>query len=290
MAILTDSRCLLCHFRKNIDTARGLGSEAQATTFARELMKIYLDSPADVGATWYGPATAELFDKIYGVGPDRFLEEKRQSNSFVLERMEQIRAKIEQAEDKVLAGLKFAILGNYIDFSALYGEVSFEKLDNMLETALEMELDMAVYASLCAQLEKGGKLLYLTDNAGEIGFDRLFAEAISAKYPQISITFCVRGGPALNDATREDARQVGIPFPVIDNGNLVPGTELKILGAEAKNALEAADVIIAKGQANAETLLDSGYNIYFAFLIKCVRFMERYGLPKLTPMLVKERK
>ena len=290
MAILTDSRCLLCHFRKNIDTARGLGSEAQATTFARELMKIYLDSPADVGATWYGPATAELFDKIYGVGPDRFLEEKRQSNGFVLERMDQIRAKIEQAEDRVLAGLKFAILGNYIDFSALYGEVSFEKLDAMLETALEMELDMDVYRSLCAEMERGGKLLYLTDNAGEIGFDRLFAEAIAAKYPQISITFCVRGGPALNDATREDAQQVGIPFPVIDNGNLVPGTELKILGAEAKNALEEADVIIAKGQANAETLLDSGYNIYFAFLIKCVRFMERYNLPKLTPMLVKERK
>ena len=189
MAILTDSRCLLCHFNKNVDTARGLGSEAQATTFARELMKIYLDSPADVGATWYGPATAELFDRIYGVGPDRFLEEKRQSNGFVLERMDQIRAKIEQAEDKVLAGLKFAILGNYIDFSALYGEVSFEKLDAMLETALEMELDMDVYRSLCAEMEQGGKLLYLTDNAGEIGFDRLFAEAIAAKYPQISITF-----------------------------------------------------------------------------------------------------
>ena len=290
MAILTDSRCLLCHFRKNIDTARGLGSEAQATIFARELMKIYLEAPEDVGATWFGPATAELFDRIYGVGPDRFLEEKRQSNDFVLARMEQIRSRIKRAEDPVLAGLKFAILGNYIDFSALYGEVSFEKLEEMLRTALEMELDMDVYRSLCRELERGGKLLYLTDNAGEIGFDRLFAEAIAEKYPGVQITFCVRGGPALNDATRDDAAQVGIPFPVIDNGNLIPGTELKVLGAEAREALEQADIIIAKGQANAETLLDSGYNIYFAFLIKCVRFMERYNLPKLTPMLVKERK
>ena len=289
MAILTDSRCLLCHFSKNIDTARGLGTEAQATAFARELMKIYLDSPQDVGATWYGPATAELFDRIYGVGPDRFLEEKRQSNAFVLQRMAQIREKIRIAEDPVLAGLKFAILGNYIDFSALYGEVSFEKLEELLQTALEMGLDMDVYHALCADLEKGGKLLYLTDNAGEIGFDRLFAEAIALHYPQVSITFCVRGGPALNDATREDAVQVGIPFPVIDNGNLVPGTELKLLGREAKDALEEADVIIAKGQANAETLLDSGYNIYFAFLIKCIRFIERYQQPKLTPMLVKEK-
>ena len=290
MAILTDSRCLLCHFRKNIDTARGLGSEAQATIFARELMKIYLDAPEDVGATWFGPATAELFDRIYGVGPDRFLEEKRQSNDFVLARMEQIRSRIQGAEDPVLAGLKFAILGNYIDFSALYGEVSFEKLEEMLLSALEMELDMDVYRSLCRELERGGKLLYLTDNAGEIGFDRLFAEAIAEKYPGVEITFCVRGGPALNDATRDDAAQVGIPFRVIDNGNLIPGTELKVLGAEAREALEQADIIIAKGQANAETLLDSGYNIYFAFLIKCVRFMERYNLPKLTPMLVKERK
>lgn len=290
MAICIDTRCLLCHFNKNVDTARGLGTEAQATAFARELMKIYLESPDDVGATWYGPATAELFDRIYGTGPDRFVEEKRQSNAFVLERMEQIREKIHSAPDRVLAGLKFAILGNYIDFSALYGEVSFEKLDEMLLSALEMELDMEVYASLCAELQKGGKLLYLTDNAGEIGFDRLFAEAIAEKYPQMEITFCVRGGPALNDATREDAIQVGIPFKVIDNGNCVPGTELKVIGQEAKAAMDRADVIIAKGQANAETLLDSGYNIYYAFLIKCVRFIERYNLPKLTPMLAKERK
>ena len=48
-------------------------------------------------------------------------------------------------------------------------------------------------------------------------------------------------------------------------------------------------MIISKGQANAETLLDSGYNIYYAFLVKCIRFEQRFGKPKLTPMLVSER-
>ena len=153
-----------------------------------------------------------------------------------------------------------------------------------------MDLDRDAYAGLCRDLEKGSKLLYLTDNAGEIGFDRIFAEAIHTKYPHIAITFCVRGGPALNDATREDAEAVGIPFPVIDNGNLVAGTQLELLSEEAKNAMDTADVIIAKGQANAETLLDSGYNIYYEFLVKCIRFIERFGKPKLTPMLVRERK
>lgn len=289
MSVLVDSQCLLCHFQKNLKAAQALGNETQAMEFARGLMKIYLDSPPDVGATWYGPATSDLFHAIYDIGHDRFRQEKLDSNAFVLDRMEQIRRKVSSAPDPVLAGLQFAILGNYIDFSALHGEVSFEKLDEMLTDALNMELDSGVYAKLCRDLEKGKKLLYLTDNAGEIGFDRIFAEEIHRKYPHLEITFCVRGGPALNDATREDAEAVGIPFPVIDNGNLVAGTELCLLGQEAKNAMDSADVIIAKGQANAETLLDSGYPIYYAFLIKCVRFIQRFDRPKLTPMLVSER-
>lgn len=289
MSVSIDTRCLMCHFRKNLDIASKLGSDGQAMEFARGLMKIYLDSPADVGATWYGPATNELFHRIYGLDRDRFRQEKMDSNAFVLARMDQLRQKAESAPDPVYAGLQLAILGNYIDFSALHGEVSFEKLDEMLAQALEMELDREVYASFCRELEQAKSLLYLTDNAGEIGFDRILAEQIHKKYPQIAITFCVRGGPALNDATREDAAAVGIPFPVIDNGNLVAGTQLELLGKEARQALETADVILAKGQANAETLLDSGYNIYYAFLVKCVRFIERFGKPKLSPMLVKER-
>jgi uncharacterized protein with ATP-grasp and redox domains len=142
---------------------------------------------------------------------------------------------------------------------------------------------------LCEDLSKGKRLLYLTDNAGEIGFDRVCAEQIQKAYPHLQITFCVRGGPAQNDATRADAAAVGIPFPVIDNGNTVPGTDIPLLSREAKQAMDEADVILSKGQGNAETLLGCGYNIYYAFLVKCPRFMDRYQKPKLTPMLVKER-
>ena len=245
--------------------------------------------PEGTNSTWMGPETEKLYQKVYGVTSNRFDEEKQFSNRFVMERLDQIRAKVEAAEDPVYAGLQFAILGNYIDFGALYGEVSFEKLDELLSQAENMDLDREAYEKFCRDLETGKKLLYLTDNAGEIGFDRIWAEQIAKRYPNVQITFCVRGGPTLNDATREDAAAVGIPFPVIDNGNLVAGTLLELLSEEAKQALETADVIIAKGQANAETLLDSGYNIYFAFLIKCVLFEQRFGKPKLTPMLVRER-
>lgn len=53
---------------------------------------------------------------------------------------------------------------------------------------------------------------------------------------------------------------------------------------------EEADVILSKGQGNVETLYGCGYNIYYAFLIKCQLFVKMFGLPKLTPMLLKERK
>ena len=81
---------------------------------------------------------------------------------------------------------------------------------------------------------------------------------------------------------------MGIPFRVIDNGNLIPGTQLDQLGDEARQALENADVILAKGMANVETMLGCGYNIYYAFLVKCQRFVNLFGRPLMTPMLVPE--
>ena len=290
MSIPIDARCLQCHFNKNVDLARSLGDEETALAFAKALMRSYLEVPPHYCSVLLGPATTALLKQFYGLDPDRFRQEKIDSNNFILARMEDIRSRVEAAEDPVLAALQFAILGNYIDFSALHGEVSFEKLDEMLTDALKMELDGDCYAALCADMDKGGNLLYLTDNAGEIGFDRILAEEISKRYPHLNITFCVRGGYANNDATREDAETVGIPFPVIDNGAAIAGTEISMLGGEAKHAMEEADVIIAKGQGNAETLLDSGYNIYYALLVKCPRFIDRCKKPKLTPVLMKERK
>ena len=289
MSIGMDAQCYLCHLRRNVETARSLGDEQTATAFAKALMELYLTLPEDAASPTIAPATNALFQKFYGVEEDRYRQEKEDSNAFVLQRLEAIRQRVVTADDPVLAGIQMAILGNYIDFSALQGEVSFEKLDALLDTAADMELDPGVYAQLRSRLQQAKSLLYLTDNAGEIGFDRVLAEVLAAAYPGLQITFCVRGGPALNDATRADAAAVGIPFPVIDNGNTVPGTQLSLMGQEAKQAFEAADVIFAKGQANVETLLGCGYPIFYAFLIKCPRFIDRFQKPKLTPMLVAEQ-
>lgn len=289
MSIALDSQCFQCHLRRNLETARTLGDEAAATAFAKALMALYLSAPEGVSSVWLGPGTAALFQQFYGVGADRFQREKAESNRFVLSRMDAMRRRVQAAADPVYAGLQLAIYGNYIDFSALQGEVSFEALDTLLLSALDAELDKTCYSAFCADLAAGKKLLYLTDNAGEIGFDRIFAEEIHRRYPHLEITFCVRGAPTQNDATREDAQIVGVPFPVIDNGAAIAGTDLTAISGAARAAMDKADVILSKGMGNAETLLGCGYPIYYAFLVKCPRFCQLFQKPKLTPMLVREK-
>lgn len=289
MSIPMDAICLQCVLRRNIETAEKLGDPEKVTEFARRLIRLMADAPDWACSCYLGPQVEELLRELFHVERDRYLLEKERSNRFILERMDQVRATAESAKDTVLAALKLSILGNYLDFSALGDKVDFRELDKMLESALEMELPGDVYSRFCHDLEGAGKLLYVTDNAGEIGFDRILAEELHRKYPNLEITFCVRGFPAVNDATREDAAAVGIPFPVMDSGSPIAGTHLEVLPADRLEAFREADVILAKGMGNIESMHGCGLNVYYAFLIKCQRFVTLFGKLMMTPMFIGER-
>ena len=281
--------CLQCYVKKHAAAARELGDDDTATAFLKVMMQKWAEAPADMDSANLGGLVNPLYAQYFNTDPDRFREEKTLSNAFVLPRLEDIRRRVEETDDPVFAALQFSILGNYLDFSALGKSVSFEKLDDMLTQALEMPLDKESYRQLCKDLSQGKKLLYLTDNAGEIGFDRILAEVLQKKYPHLQITFCVRGGPIANDATREDAEIMGIPFPVIDSGDATGGTVISRLCPEAKKALDEADVIIAKGMGNTESMFGCGYNVYYAFLVKCERLMQFFDKPFMTPMLIRDK-
>ena len=283
-----NSVCVECLFRKRLKLARELGSDQQATDTAKKIMEEFVKAPPEMDSAWMGAMCDKLFQQQYGLAPDRLKEEKNLSNRFVLDRLEQIQSRIEQADDPVYGALQFAVLGNYLDFSALQGEVSFQALEEMLNGASALDLDRQVYGQFCEDLEKAKTLLYLTDNAGEIVFDRLLAEQLQKAYPHLKITFCVRGSAVSNDATRFDAEEAGIRFPVIDSGNAIGGTVLRFAGEDLKKAIEEADMILAKGMGNTESISGCGYNVYYAFLVKCDRFIQFFKKPKLTPMFIRD--
>lgn len=281
--------CVGCFMGKRLAQIDALGTEEQATQMGKKILQMYAESPADMDSALLGGLVDAEICRFYGIDPDRFRQEKEMSNRFVMERLDVIRSRVEQAEDPVYAGLQYAVLGNYLDFSALAGQVSFGDLEKMLDKAKEIHLDRQVYGEFCADLEKGGKLLYITDNAGEIGFDRVLAEQIGKKYPGVEITFMVRGGIISNDATREDAAAVGITLPVIDSGAAIGGTAISRCSAQAQAAIRQADVILAKGMGNTESMYGCGYNVYYAFLVKCDRFIQYFNKPKMTPMFIRDK-
>ena len=285
-----NSVCAQCFMGKRLELLRTLGTDEQATVMGKKMMRMYAESPADMDSAVLGGLVDEAIWQFYGIPADRLREEKQLSNQFVMERLDKIRQAIHAAPDPVYAALQYAVLGNYLDFSALHGQVSFQKLDDMLDTARSIELDEQVYRLLLKDFAAGTNFLYVTDNAGEIGFDRLFAETVQKHYPHLQITFLVRGGAVSNDATREDAQAVGISFPVLDSGNPIGGTSLSRICPEALEAFRKADVILAKGMGNTESLYGCGYNVYYAFLVKCARFVQFFEKPLMTPMLVQDRK
>ena len=144
MSIPVNTECLQCYLKRNLELVRPLGTEEKAMAFAKQLMQHYIDAPAGVSSPWFSPKVADLLHEMYDLPIDRFRQEKLESNRFVMERFDTISSIAQSAEDPVLAGLQLAILGNYMDFSALQDQVSFEKLEEMLREALHMPLDMEV--------------------------------------------------------------------------------------------------------------------------------------------------
>lgn len=124
-----DAHCALCHLKRNIELAETVGDEPSRKAFARDLMRLHLDAPDWASSPYLGPGTNALFEKHFGIGPDRYKQEKAESNRFVLERLPEIRAAARTAPDPVYAGLQLSILGNYLDFAAMPGQVRFEKLE-----------------------------------------------------------------------------------------------------------------------------------------------------------------
>ena len=228
------------------------------------------------------------YEKRFGPGKP-YAKIKRKCSDLVLAREEAIRRRIEGSGRPLQAALGYARAGNYIDFGAT-NEVRDEDFLKLLEQADLGERDRAVMESFLRQCAKARRFLLIADNCGEIVLDKLFIEQLKKEFPQMEVTVMVRGGEVLNDATEEDAAYSGIDrvARIVSSGSTVAGTVYDMLSKEARTAIDSADVILAKGQGNYETLSGQGRHVFYAFLCKCEFFTGRFGVPRLTGMLVEE--
>ena len=204
---------------------------------------------------------------------DPYRVEKERQNKQALRLLPELRECLGAADDPFGLAVGLAIAGNIIDLG-VNGTVSDDALRASVDQALD-EPVLGLVEDLRRDIEQAERILYLADNCGEIVFDRLLIEQL----PTPRTTVAVRGEPILNDATIEDARTVGLTdlVEVIDNGSDAPGTLLDDCSPAFRCRFAQADVIIAKGQGNYESLSEVSAPIYFLFKVKCTVVAEHVG-------------
>lgn len=203
---------------------------------------------------------------------DPYRDIKVQYNQLILDMYADLHKKIVASKNPFYTALKLAVAGNAIDFGSQHQPDVMQILKSLEQ--ITPAIDDSEY--LQRDLKNARHLLYIGDNCGEIVFDKLFLEniAVPMRY------FVVRGGPVVNDVTREDATAVGMEevAEIISNGDDAPGVVWDSASTEFKNMYYKADVIIAKGQGNFEGLSHTPGNIYFLFIVKCDLIARKLGV------------
>jgi len=207
-----------------------------------------------------------LIKELTGNG-DPYRKVKRRYNEIALKMLPDLSERVRAAEDPILTALQLAIAGNIIDFGALSGNFD---LAQIVEETLRSEFAPDGYERFRSALDRAGRIVYLGDNTGEIVFDRILIETLLRHKP-FEIVFVVRGMPIINDATMEDARFVGLDrlVRVISNGSDAPATVLSECSPEMVGIYDAADMVLAKGQGNYESLSEERGPLFFLLKAKC---------------------
>ena len=238
------------------------------------------------------PYMVYLFNKVhvryFGTG-SVYSDIKKRYNDLVLGMEDKIMEEIENAEDPLARSLMMARIGNYIDFGAM-DNVDEDEFLGLISNAEMRDDDKKTYESFLSACSKAKTFLLICDNCGEIVLDKLMIEQLKKRFPLLTVRAMVRGGQVLNDATMEDAVYSGLDkvAELVSNGEPVAGTIYDMLPKDAKAALDTADVILAKGQGNYESMSGQGRHIFYEFLCKCDLFINRFNVPKLTGMFVED--
>ena len=258
--------CIPCFVRQAYDALRQVTDDE---ALMHRVLRQVLGASAEFTMELSPPEMAQAIHRIIREetgNPDPYAEIKARSNAAALRLLEEAQPLVDGAIDPFAMAIRFSIAGNIMDF-ALTSKMDGLDLSSLVKRTIRKRLDDAAVDALRQAVREAQTILVLGDNAGEIVFDRLLVEQmLPAK-----VIYAVKGSPVINDATREDARVSGMDrlAEIIDTGNDAPGTLLDQCSAPFLEHFNTADLVIAKGQANYETLSEADRDLFFLTQVKC---------------------
>jgi uncharacterized protein with ATP-grasp and redox domains len=208
------------------------------------------------------------------LGMDPFKDIKSEYNQIALKLYPSLKTTIENSPDRLWTSTRLAIAGNVIDF----GIFTSVDIEGTIRKALNSKIAVDDYDALKVAIASANEILYLTDNAGEIVFDRILIEILIQLGKKVKAV--VKGSPVINDSTMEDAKEAGLTkiCEVMDNGSEAVGTILDWTSSAFQKVFKDAQLIISKGQGNFETLIGTEKRLFFLFQSKCDVVSKEIGL------------
>lgn len=175
-----------------------------------------------------------------------------------------------------------AIVGNIMEFDIPGHQFNLNSLAGCIrEASKDLVIDDIDKAYELAK--KANSVLYLADNAGEILFDTLLVEQL--KNMGLKVTYVVKGGPVINDATMDDieiSNMDKLADDVITTGADAVGLQKKECSPDFLKIYDAAELVFAKGMGYAETLTE--YKLtkphLLMFRTKCVPVANYFLAPR----------
>ena len=226
----------------------------------------------------------EVHEGIYRMlgTADPYAELKRRSNEVALGLYPRAERFVESSDDRLRAAFLSAVVGNVLDFGIGSGFDDPEKLEKEFQNLLDEGLGHDDTDDVRRLLEGAGHVFYLTDNCGEVVFDRLALKELKAT--GVRVTLVVKGEPILTDATTADIEDLGmdgIVDEVIETPGFAVGIGMDALRGAFGDKLREADLIVAKGMANYEALSETDIGpVVYLLRTKCDPVADSLGLPK----------
>ena len=283
--------CMECNIKQLIKISNFINaSEDQQITASKKLFKMLSEvdfnksNPEIMGESW------KIIVDIYG-NDNPYKEIKSFYNNLLLEVYDDIRSIIKESDNPFLTALKIAVIGNIIDFGARH-TFSKEEVIKRIENHQEMSFKKDDSKKFEQSILNAKTILYIGDNCGEIVLDKLFIETLCFLNKEVKVYFGVRGGAILNDVTVEDFNEVkmGEVATCVSSENAVPGTILKDSSKVFNDLFYNADVVIAKGQGNFESLSEVKRNgLYLLLMSKCNYVSSIIGVDTLDFVLIENK-
>ncbi|GAB4296304.1 MAG: DUF89 domain-containing protein [Myxococcota bacterium] len=279
----TGLECNHCLIRRSAGLiSRFEADPSRQREILREVLELLKNMDYAKPPVWNGRRIYGLLGRLLGED-DLFRAEKDEQNGAVLKLFGAMEKAVNESSDPFYAALRYALAGNIIDLGA-FKEIDIE---GEMRRLVAMPLAADDSEELRSAAKKAKRILYLGDNAGEIVADMLFIRQLGGE----RVTYAVRGGAIINDATMREAESVGMTrlCRVISSGVVAPGTILSEASGEFLREYERADLIISKGQGNFEALCDEKHvGIYFLFVVKCEVVSRHLGYPVKSPLVLRK--